>query len=91
MTQGGQRDDDYEAYERPGRRSNRPRTKDRPDYADADIGMIITVDRGRYRVLIADRDVSATKARQVESLSRTRLRSCSTFPPAQRWGPIKKR
>lgn len=65
MTQGGQRDDDYEAYERPGRRSNRPRTKDRPDYADADIGMIITVDRGRYRVLIADRDVSATKARQL--------------------------
>ena len=27
--------------------------------------MIITVDRGRYRVLIADRDVSATKARQL--------------------------
>ena len=34
-------------------------------YADAEIGMIITVDRGRYRVLIADRDVSATKARQL--------------------------
>ncbi len=65
MTQVGVRDDDYKAFERPGRRSNRPRTKDRPDYADADIGMIITVDRGRYRVLIADRDVSATKARQL--------------------------
>jgi len=64
VTQVGQRDD-YEAFERPGRRSNRPRTKDRPDYADADIGVIITVDRGRYRVLIADRDVSATKARQL--------------------------
>ena len=65
MTQVGVRHDDYKAFERPGRRSNRPRTKDRPDYADADIGMIITVDRGRYRVLIADRDVSATKARQL--------------------------
>jgi ribosome biogenesis GTPase len=65
VTQVGLRDDDYKAFERPGRRSNRPRTKDRPDYADAETGMIITVDRGRYRVLIADRDVSATKARQL--------------------------
>ncbi len=65
MTQAGVRGDDYEAYERPGRRSNRPRTKDRPDYTDAETGMIITVDRGRFRVLIAGRDVSATKARQL--------------------------
>ena len=65
MTQVGPRDDDYKAFERPGRRGSRPRTKDRPDYADAETGMIITVDRGRYRVLIADRDVSATKARQL--------------------------
>jgi ribosome biogenesis GTPase / thiamine phosphate phosphatase len=65
VTQAGVRGDDYEAYERPGRRSNRPRTKDRPDYTDAETGTIITVDRGRYRVLIADRDVSATKARQL--------------------------
>jgi ribosome biogenesis GTPase len=65
VTQAGVRGDDYEAYERPGRRSNRPRTKDRPDYPDAETGMIITVDRGRYRVLIADRDVTATKARQL--------------------------
>ena len=27
--------------------------------------MVITVDRGRYRMLIADREVSATKARQL--------------------------
>jgi ribosome biogenesis GTPase len=65
VTQAGVRGDDYEAYERPGRRTNRPRTKDRPDYTDAETGMIITVDRGRYRVLIAGRDVSATKARQL--------------------------
>ena len=65
MTQVGLGDDEHKAFERPGRRSSRPRTKDRPDYADAETGMIITVDRGRYRVLISDRDVSATKARQL--------------------------
>ncbi len=48
VTQVGPRGDEYEAFDRPGRRSNRPRTKDRPDYADAETGMVITVDRGRY-------------------------------------------
>jgi ribosome biogenesis GTPase / thiamine phosphate phosphatase len=57
--------DEYEAFERPRRRSSRPRTKDRPDYAGAEIGMVITVDRGRFRLLISDRDVTATKARQL--------------------------
>jgi ribosome biogenesis GTPase / thiamine phosphate phosphatase len=65
VTYAGRRGDDYEAFDRPGRRSNRPRTKDRPDYAEAETGMVITVDRGRYRVLISDREVSATKARQL--------------------------
>jgi ribosome biogenesis GTPase / thiamine phosphate phosphatase len=62
VTYGGR--DEYEAFDRPRGRS-RPRTKDRPDYADAEIGMVITVDRGRFRVLISDRDVTATKARQL--------------------------
>lgn len=65
MTSAGRRGDDYEAFDRPGQRSSRPRTKDRPDYADAETGIVITVDRGRYRVLISDREVSATKARQL--------------------------
>lgn len=65
MTSAGRRGDDYEAFDRPGQRSSRPRTKDRPDYADAETGMVITVDRGRYRVLISNRDVTATKARQL--------------------------
>jgi ribosome biogenesis GTPase len=65
VTSAGRRGDEYEAFDRPGRRSSRPRTKDRPDYADAETGMVITVDRGRYRVLISDRDVTATKARQL--------------------------
>jgi ribosome biogenesis GTPase / thiamine phosphate phosphatase len=65
VTYSGLRGDDYEAFDRPGRRSSRPRTKDRPSYVDAESGMIITVDRGRYRVLIADREVTATKVRQL--------------------------
>ena len=65
VTQVGLHGDEHEAFDRPGRRSSRPRTKDRPDYSDAEIGMVITVDRGRYRVLISDREVTATKARQL--------------------------
>ena len=56
--------DEQDAFDRPGR-STRPRTKDRPDYSGAEIGMIITVDRGRYRTLIDDREVTATKARNL--------------------------
>jgi ribosome biogenesis GTPase len=58
------RTDENEAFERP-RRHTKPRTKDRPDYSRAEIGVVITVDRGRFRVLVGDRDVTATKARQL--------------------------
>ena len=58
--------DEYAKYERPRRRT-RPRTKDRPSYADADLGRVITVDRGRYTLLLDDaggsRVVTAMKAR----------------------------
>ena len=58
------RGDEHAAFDRPRRRS-RPRTKDRPDYADAETGMVVTVDRGRFTVLMEDRLVTATKARQL--------------------------
>jgi ribosome biogenesis GTPase / thiamine phosphate phosphatase len=58
------RGDEHAAFDRPGRRS-RPRTKDRPAYADAEPGMVVTVDRGRFTVLTGDREVSAVKARQL--------------------------
>jgi len=65
VTSRGLRTDEHDAFERPRRRT-KPRTKDRPDYTTAEIGMIITVDRGRYRTLIDDdREVTATKARQL--------------------------
>lgn len=60
--------DEGASYGRPPRRT-RPRTKDRPDYSDAETGRVLTVDRGRYRLLLdnADgrREVLATKARQL--------------------------
>jgi ribosome biogenesis GTPase / thiamine phosphate phosphatase len=58
------RTDEHEAFERPRRRT-RPRTKDRPDYGAAEIATVITVDRGRYRTRLDDREVTAIKARQL--------------------------
>jgi len=64
VTSRGLYTDEHDAFERPRRRS-RPRTKDRPDYSEAEIGMVVTIDRGRYRLLVSDREVVATKARQL--------------------------
>jgi ribosome biogenesis GTPase / thiamine phosphate phosphatase len=64
MTSRDFRTDENDAFERP-RRHTKPRTKDRPDYSGAEIGVIITVDRGRFRVLVEDREVLAAKARQL--------------------------
>ncbi|GAA3714649.1 ribosome small subunit-dependent GTPase A [Microlunatus aurantiacus] len=64
MTSRGLYTDEHAAFERPRRRS-RPRTKDHPDYSAAAIGVVITVDRGRYRLVVDDHEVVATKARQL--------------------------
>ncbi|MDP3894310.1 ribosome small subunit-dependent GTPase A [Nocardioides sp.] len=53
---------DQEHYERPRRRT-RPRTKDRPSYDDAVDGLVVTVDRGRFTLLVEDRRVMAMKSR----------------------------
>jgi ribosome biogenesis GTPase len=53
---------DHEHYERPRRRT-RPRTKERPRYDDAVDGMVVTVDRGRYTLLVDGVRVTAMKAR----------------------------
>ncbi|TIC88812.1 ribosome small subunit-dependent GTPase A [Nocardioides sp. GY 10113] len=55
-------DQDVEHYERPRRRT-RPRTKDRPEYADAVDGVVTTVDRGRFTLTVEGRSVYAMKAR----------------------------
>jgi ribosome biogenesis GTPase len=55
-------DHDAEHYERPRRRT-RPRTKERPAYEDAVDGVVMTVDRGRYTLLVDGATVTAMKAR----------------------------
>ncbi|UYM06041.1 ribosome small subunit-dependent GTPase A [Solicola gregarius] len=58
--------DEYAQYDRP-RRHTRPRTKDRPNYDDASAGQVVTIDRGRYTLLLDDADgrriVTAMKSR----------------------------
>ena len=60
--------DEHHGFGRP-QRHTRPRTKDRPDYSEADVGLVITVDRGRYTVDVDNEDghrrVLAAKARQL--------------------------
>lgn len=53
---------DHEHYERPRRRT-RPRTKERPSYDDAELGRVVTVDRGRFTLRVEERTVTAMKAR----------------------------
>lgn len=53
---------DVEHYDRP-RRHTRPRTKERPSYDDAEDGVVVTVDRGRFTLLVGRTIVTAMKAR----------------------------
>jgi ribosome biogenesis GTPase len=64
MTPGQRRYDehDQEHYDRPRRRT-RPRTKERPSYDDAHDGLVLSVGRGRFGLLVGDRAVTAMKAR----------------------------
>ena len=62
MPTGRYSDQDVEHYDRPRRRT-RPRTKERPTYDDAAEGVVVTVDRGRFTLLVGDRVVLAMKAR----------------------------
>lgn len=57
-------DPSVEQFDRPRKRT-RPRTKNRPDYSDAEVGRVITVDRGRYHLNVDERSVTAAKARQL--------------------------
>ena len=67
--------DESDARVRPSRRGSRPRSKDRPAHGDAVAGMVLGVDRGRYRVRMqagvgggdgsAERMVNAMKAREL--------------------------
>jgi ribosome biogenesis GTPase len=57
--------DEDDVRVRPGRRGTRPRSKQRPGHENATDGMVITVDRGRYTVLVGDVEVIAMRAREL--------------------------
>lgn len=71
-------DDPYEQYdeslirERPNPKANRPRTKQRPAHGDAHDGFVISVDRGRYSVVVEEgtaneRAVTCARARELRN------------------------
>jgi ribosome biogenesis GTPase len=64
MSPGQRRYDehDQEHYDRP-RRHTRPRTKERPAYDEALDGLVLSVDRGRFGLLVEGVAVTAMKAR----------------------------
>ena len=64
MTRRGLDLDDHEGFDRP-RRSSRPRTKQRPTYADAVLALVVAVDRGRFtcRLESSGTEVVAMKSR----------------------------
>ncbi len=52
---------------RPQSRKSRPRSKDRPEHRDARPGLVVTVDRGRFRVVLANTGtrITAVRAREL--------------------------
>ena len=58
--------DESDVRIRPNPKGNKPRTKNRPSYKDAPVGMVTGVDLGRYRVLLEDgRAVTATMGKEL--------------------------
>lgn len=62
--------DESSAKVRPNPKANKPRSKNRPDHADAVAGRVFSVDRGRYGVWVAEgtsqeRQLVAAKAREL--------------------------
>jgi ribosome biogenesis GTPase / thiamine phosphate phosphatase len=54
---------------RPNPRGSRPRSKDRPRHEDAESGLVVRVDRGRFGVTVGEgrsaREITAMKAREL--------------------------
>ena len=70
MSPGRRRIDESDIRVRPNRHGSRPRTKERPDHADAITAMVTGVDRGRYTLLVDlggphERRAIAMKAREL--------------------------
>ncbi|GAA1749084.1 ribosome small subunit-dependent GTPase A [Agromyces humatus] len=66
--------DESDVRVRPSRRGSRPRTKTRPEHADAVEGTVLGVDRGRYAVLVDEggrdeREITAARASELRRKS----------------------
>ena len=66
--------DESDVRVRPNRRGSRPRSKMRPEHADAVSGTVLGVDRGRYAVLVDEgepdeRDITAARASELRRKS----------------------
>jgi ribosome biogenesis GTPase len=66
--------DESDVRVRPNRRGSRPRTKVRPEHADAETGIVLGVDRGRYAVLVdegepTEREITAARASELRRKS----------------------
>ncbi len=66
--------DESDVRVRPNRRGSRPRTKVRPEHADAVPGVVLGVDRGRYAVLVDEggpdeREITAARASELRRKS----------------------
>lgn len=59
--------DESDVRVRPNPKGNKPRTKRRPEYTDAPLGMVLGVDMGRYSVLLEESDqvVNATMGKEL--------------------------
>ncbi|MDU0478880.1 ribosome small subunit-dependent GTPase A [Staphylococcus chromogenes] len=64
--------DESDVRIRPGRKGSRPRTKDRPKHDDAELGMVVSKDRGRWGVVLDGRD-DAVVCMRAKDLGRTNI------------------
>ncbi|MDO9484471.1 MAG: ribosome small subunit-dependent GTPase A [Actinomycetota bacterium] len=58
---------------RPGRTKSRPRTKERPAHAEAETGMVIAVDRGRFTVALSSDSNEIAMGRQIFAIKSREL------------------
>ena len=52
--------DESDVRVRANNKKSKPRTKQRPEHSDASLGMVLAVDRARYKVLLADKNIELT-------------------------------
>lgn len=65
MARSSKRLDEDDVRIRPGRTKARRRTKDRPNFSEARLGTVLTVDRGRFTLATEHGDEFAVKAREL--------------------------